>query len=72
MQVIDEFITDISWGATPRPGCNRHHQDDITFVVRNPDLNLHLPLLLGGGTTQNISVILPNLVLRLGFTRDDR
>ena len=26
----------------------------ITFLVGNPNLNLHLPLLLGRGTTQNI------------------
>ena len=24
----------------------------ITFLVEDPELNLHLPLLLGGGTTQ--------------------
>ena len=27
----------------------------ITFLVGNPNLNLHLPLLLGRGTTQNIA-----------------
>ena len=35
------------------PQDTRHHQDDIAFVVGNP-INLHLPLLLGGGTTQPI------------------
>ena len=29
----------------------------ITFLVGDPNLNLHLPLLLGGGTTQSISSI---------------
>ena len=28
----------------------------ITFLVGNPELNLHLPLLLGGGTTQYIYI----------------
>ena len=32
----------------------------ITFLVGNPNLNLHLPLLLGGGTTQP-SFLLPQL-----------
>ena len=32
-----------------------HHQDDITFLVGDPNLNLHLPQLLGGGTTQVIT-----------------
>ena len=44
-------------GLSPLPGCNRHHQDDITFLVGDPNLNLHLPQLLGGGTTQNIPYI---------------
>ncbi len=26
-----------------------HHQDDITFLVGDPEPNLHLPQLLGGG-----------------------
>ena len=33
-----------------------HHQDDITFLVGNPELNLHLPQLLGGGETQMINL----------------
>ena len=31
------------------------HQDDITFLIGDPDLNLHLPLLLGGGHTQQVT-----------------
>ena len=33
----------MDWVTTPLPGCNRHHQVDITFLVGNPNLNLHLP-----------------------------
>jgi len=37
------------------PGYNRHHQDDITFLVGNLKLNLYLPLkCLERGTTQTI------------------
>ena len=32
----------------------------ITFLVGDPNLNLHLPQLLGGGTTQGISRMLQN------------
>ena len=39
----------IIWVAPPPS--KSHHQDDIIFLVGNPNLNLHLPLLLGGGTT---------------------
>ena len=31
-----------------------HHQDYEPFLVGNPNLNLHLPLLLGGGQIQPI------------------
>ena len=34
------------------PPSNSDHQDDITFSVGNPNLNLHLPLLLGWGSPQ--------------------
>ena len=30
-----------------------HHQDYYFFRIGNPNLNLHLPQLLGGGTTQD-------------------
>ena len=48
--------------ANYRLGCppsqdSSHHQDDTTiFRIGDPELNLHLPQLLGGGTTQAISV----------------
>ncbi len=31
-----------------------HHQDYEPFLVGNPNLNLHFPLLLWGGHTQDI------------------
>ena len=31
-----------------------HHQDFLFFLIGHPKLNLHLPLLRGGGTTQNM------------------
>ena len=31
-------------GYTSHPRCNRHRQDDITYLVGNLELNLHLPL----------------------------
>ena len=37
------------FGLSPCPGCNRHHQDDIKFLGSGIPINLHLPLLLGGG-----------------------
>ena len=33
-----------------------HHQDYEPFLVGNPELNLHLPLLLGGGYIQYTSI----------------
>ena len=30
------------------------HQDDITFLIGNPNLILHLPLLLWGGPIQDM------------------
>ena len=47
--------------ANYRLGCphsqdSSHHQDYEPFLVGDPNLNLHLPELLGGGTTQAISV----------------
>ena len=41
-----------------------HHQDYEQFLVGDPELNLHLPQLLGGGTTQNIML---NLRFLLNF-----
>ena len=40
--------------GVPPPQDSSHHQDDITFLVGDPNLNLHLPQFLGGGTTQGI------------------
>ena len=34
-----------------------HHQDYEPFLVGDPNLNLHLPQLLGGGTTQSIRIL---------------
>ncbi len=34
-----------------------HHQDHETFLVGNPELNLYLPLLQGGGGEPNTYVI---------------
>ena len=39
------------------PPSNSHHQDYI-FNIRDPKLNLHLPQLLGAGTTQGIVILL--------------
>ncbi len=41
-------------GCSPSQDAS-HHQDDSTFLGSGiPELNLHLPQLLGGGTTQMI------------------
>ena len=47
--------SDISFGLSPLPGCNRDHQEYDIFRFGDPNLNLHLPRILGGGTTQDIS-----------------
>ena len=53
-QVADNWI---NWGLWPPwPGCNRDHQDFVTFLTGNPNQNLNLPLLLGGGHTQLIII----------------
>ena len=38
------------------PLSNNHHQDFVTVLVGNPNQNLHLPLLLGGGHTQILPI----------------
>ena len=42
----------------PLTGCNRDHQDYEPFLVGDPNLNLHFPVLLGGGHIQFIGVIM--------------
>ena len=46
----------IHWVWAPLPGCNRDHQDDYIFRFGDSitTVNLHLPLLLGRGQTQDI------------------
>ena len=46
----------IYWVWAPLPGCNRDHQDDYIFRFGDSitTVNLHLPLLLGRGQTQDI------------------
>ena len=36
-----------------------HHQEKIIFLAGDPELNFHLPLLLGGGTTQYLLLFSP-------------
>ena len=36
----------ILWSYLPTQDAS-HHQDDITFFIGNPELNLYMPLLLG-------------------------
>ena len=54
----------VCFGLSPLPGCNRHHQDDITFLVADPELNLHLLQLLGGGPRPKyvIDMIYPQVI----------
>ncbi len=42
----------VKGSATEAPPAQNasHHQDDITCLIGNPNLNLHLPLLRGRGT----------------------
>ena len=47
--------------VVPLP-CNSHHQDYDIFR-RGPNLNLHLPLLLRGGTSQIIPFKIPTKIL---------
>ena len=42
------------------------HQDDITCLIGDPELNLHLPLLLGGHT-QDIVMFGLELVYQFGM-----
>ena len=50
------MLNRISWvGTTPSQDAS-HHQDYYIFRIGDPELNLHLPQLLEGGTTQRISV----------------
>ncbi len=44
-------ISCIRWVASPSQDASQH-QDCYIFRIGDPELNLHLPLLLGGGTTQ--------------------
>ena len=46
---------DVSW-VIPLPS-NSHHQEYSIFRIGNPNLNFHLPLLLGRGTTQDMKLI---------------
>ncbi len=43
---IGKGLTWIYLWLQPLPGCNRHHQDDITFLASGIPIGLHLPLLL--------------------------
>ncbi len=54
------------WLVPPPRMLARHHQDYEPFLVGNPNLNLHLPQLLGGGTTQR-SPLLPTWSLPKTF-----
>ena len=45
--VLDFWCHNITWNCPPPS--NSHHQDYETFFVGNPNLNLHLWVLLGGG-----------------------
>ena len=45
---------------------NSDHQDDITCLIGDPELNLHLPLLLGGHT-QDIVMFGLELVYQFGM-----
>jgi len=38
------------------PPSNNHHHYFVTVLVGNPNQNLHLPLLLGWGHTQNLPI----------------
>ena len=51
----------ILWVIPPSQDAS-HHQDDIPFLVGNPYLNLHLPLLLGRGTTQISTVFVHSML----------
>ena len=53
----------ILWVIPPSKDAS-HHQDDIPFLVGNPYLNLHLPLLLGRGrgTTQISTVFVHSML----------
>ena len=54
MRRLPNSFEPVCFGYGPHPGCNHHHQDDISFLVANPELNLHLP----GGHTQGIPTYL--------------
>ena len=41
-----KVLYNMIWDAPP--ASNNHHQDDISFFVAGPELNLHFPLLKGG------------------------
>ena len=52
--ICHKLLNDINW-VIPLPS-NSHHQDYEPFLVGNPKLNLHLPLLLGGGANPRYKV----------------
>ncbi len=53
--ICDRSLAGIFW-AVPLPS-NSHHQDYYTSILnKDPNQNLHLPLFLGGGTTQGIFI----------------
>ena len=45
------------------PPSNSHHQDYYIFRIGNPNLNLHLPLLLRGGVDPNYIAFFVGLIL---------
>ncbi len=50
------FMKQYMLDVAPLPDCNRDHQDDMKQfqATGDPNLNLHLLMLLGGSHTQNI------------------
>ena len=54
----DEFVRfqSLPWMWPPSQDAS-HHQDYEPFLVGNPNLNLHFPLLLWGGHTQGLPVV---------------
>ena len=59
MESNNLFFVQMFWVNHDNLGCppaqdDSHHQDYDIFRIADPELNLHLPLLLGGGTTHMI------------------
>ena len=53
-QQLKKLVNRDSLGLSPLPGFQSPPGLWIVFRIGDPNLNLHLPLLLGGGTTQGI------------------